>query len=74
MMKVRVALRKHDDGLECRDNNGIRPEVWEVGEKNLVELRSGGGNQGVHLNRFIDFRETGSVKFRPTAYGRRRTH
>ena len=33
-------------------------------------LHSGEGNQGVHLNHFIDFWETVGAKSRPTANGR----
>ena len=34
---------EHDDGSVVRgaDNDGTRPEVWEVGEKNWDELHSG---------------------------------
>ena len=52
------------------DDNGTRPEVWEVGEKNGDELHSGWGNQRVHLDPFMDFLEIAGANFRPTTYGR----
>jgi len=41
--KVRVALGNMMIWSVVRraDNNGTRPEVWEVGEKNWGELHSG---------------------------------